>query len=70
MSSEKVNDERKIDLANNVQAGIHWNPLHDIPRDKLLSQVEDFACEKDSLEAVDVYGLQERRSSHTEPDRL
>ena len=53
MSSEKVNDERKIDLTNNVQARIQ-NPLHGISRGTLLDQVEDFAREKDLLDVVDI----------------
>jgi len=54
MSSEKASDyERKIDLANNVQARIQ-NPLHGIPRDTLLNQVEDFAREKDLLDVLDI----------------
>ena len=53
MSSEKVSEERRIDLANNVQARIQ-NPLHGIPRDKLLTQVEEFAREKDLLDVVDL----------------
>ena len=53
MSSEKVIEERRIDLANNVQARIQ-NPLYGIPRDKLLTQVEEFAREKDLLDVVDL----------------
>ncbi|GLB43015.1 putative major facilitator superfamily, sugar transporter (TC 2.A.1.1) family protein [Lyophyllum shimeji] len=58
MSTEKVTadvkeehyDEEKqqklnVDLANNVQAKIQ-NPLHGIPKEKLLAQVEEFAREQ------------------------
>jgi sugar porter (SP) family MFS transporter len=52
--SEKMNDTEKgsveeeehhVDFANNVNARIQ-NPLHGIPKAKLLSQVEQFAREK------------------------
>ncbi|KAJ6603120.1 hypothetical protein B0H10DRAFT_2167249 [Mycena sp. CBHHK59/15] len=54
MSSEKVDQEkgsdsfeeqRQIDLVNNVNARIQ-NPLHGIPHDRLLAQVEEFTREK------------------------
>ncbi|KAJ7887878.1 hypothetical protein B0H14DRAFT_2694867 [Mycena olivaceomarginata] len=53
MSSEKVDDdkapsveeERHINLVNNVNARIQ-NPLHGIPKARLLSQVEEFVGEK------------------------
>ncbi|KAJ7928599.1 hypothetical protein B0H13DRAFT_1968080 [Mycena leptocephala] len=54
MSSEKVDQERaadsfeeqrQIDLVNNANARIQ-NPLHGIPHDRLLAQVEEFTREK------------------------
>ncbi|KAG6833160.1 hypothetical protein H0H87_010547 [Tephrocybe sp. NHM501043] len=54
MSTEKLEKEvakhdeehqRKIDLANNVQARIQ-NPLHGISKPTLLAQVDDFAKEQ------------------------
>ncbi|PFH46025.1 hypothetical protein AMATHDRAFT_156846 [Amanita thiersii Skay4041] len=47
-SSNSIDKEetRHVDLAHNVQARIQ-NPLHGIPRKKLLQQVEEFAREKD-----------------------
>ncbi|GLB43018.1 putative major facilitator superfamily, sugar transporter (TC 2.A.1.1) family protein [Lyophyllum shimeji] len=53
MSTEKHTEEfydeeqqrREVDFAHNVQARIQ-NPLHGIPKAKLLAQVEDFAREK------------------------
>ncbi|KAJ7679753.1 hypothetical protein B0H17DRAFT_1077620 [Mycena rosella] len=53
MSSEKVDqeitasdqEERHINLVNNVNARIQ-NPLHGIPKARLLAQVEDFVGEK------------------------
>ncbi|KAJ3713394.1 hypothetical protein EV361DRAFT_936800 [Lentinula raphanica] len=56
MSTEKVHDTEKgsiedyreehhVDLANNVNARIQ-NPLHGIPKAKLMAQVEQFAREK------------------------
>ncbi|KAJ7124934.1 hypothetical protein C8R44DRAFT_781836 [Mycena epipterygia] len=54
MSSEKVDQEkatasfeeqRQIDLVNNTNARIQ-NPLHGIPHDRLLAQVEEFTREK------------------------
>ncbi|KAJ4000044.1 hypothetical protein F5050DRAFT_1804521 [Lentinula boryana] len=56
MSTEKVHDAEKasiedyreehhVDLANNVNARIQ-NPLHGIPKAKLMAQVEQFAREK------------------------
>ncbi|KAF7362073.1 putative polyol transporter 1 [Mycena venus] len=54
MSSEKVDQEkradsfeeqRQIDLVNNANARIQ-NPLHGIPHDRLLAQVEEFVREK------------------------
>ncbi|KAJ7209573.1 hypothetical protein GGX14DRAFT_630806 [Mycena pura] len=54
MSSEKVEhekgassleEERQINLENNVNARIQ-NPLHGIPKDRLLAQVQDFAREQ------------------------
>ncbi|KAG6916850.1 hypothetical protein DXG01_005149 [Tephrocybe rancida] len=53
MSSEKlekevdhdVEEQRKVDLANNVQARIQ-NPLHGIPKEALLAQVDTFVQEQ------------------------
>ncbi|KAJ6536340.1 hypothetical protein B0H19DRAFT_962966 [Mycena capillaripes] len=53
MSSEKVDEEttgsiqeeRQINLVNNVNARIQ-NPLHGIPKARLLAQVEEFVGEK------------------------
>ncbi|KAG5638132.1 hypothetical protein H0H81_001735 [Sphagnurus paluster] len=53
MSDEKIDkalhhdteEQRKIDLANNVQAKIQ-NPLYGIPKETLFTQVEVFAREK------------------------
>ncbi|KAJ7480835.1 hypothetical protein FB451DRAFT_1446910 [Mycena latifolia] len=53
MSSEKVDEEiagpveeeRQINLVNNVNARIQ-NPLHGIPKARLLTQVEEFVGEK------------------------
>ncbi|KAF9064148.1 hypothetical protein BDP27DRAFT_1334024 [Rhodocollybia butyracea] len=50
-SFEEQEGQRRIDLANNVNARIQ-NPLHGIPKTKLLSQVEAFAQEKGLEEAL------------------
>ncbi|KAF9024797.1 hypothetical protein BDP27DRAFT_1248583 [Rhodocollybia butyracea] len=50
-SFENQKEQRRIDLANNVDARIH-NPLHGIPKEKLLSQVDAFALEKGLEEAL------------------
>jgi sugar porter (SP) family MFS transporter len=44
-------EEHHVDLANNVNARIQ-NPLHGIPKAKLLAQVEQFAREKDMEEQL------------------
>ncbi|KAG5730310.1 hypothetical protein E4T56_gene10512 [Termitomyces sp. T112] len=57
MSTEKIKNDvsydeeqqDKIDLTNNVQARIQ-NPLHGIPKERLLSQVDSFAREQDMLD--------------------
>lgn len=45
MTYEEEEQQRKIDLVNNVQARIQ-NPLYGIPKDILLTQVEEFAREQ------------------------
>ncbi|KAF5389506.1 hypothetical protein D9757_004345 [Collybiopsis confluens] len=64
MSSEKIRDtdkgsieaqdEHHIDLAHNVNARIQ-NPLHGIPKAKLLAQVEEFTREKGLDDHLDVF---------------
>ncbi|KAG6860461.1 hypothetical protein C0995_010815 [Termitomyces sp. Mi166 len=56
MSTEKIEndvhhdeEQQKVDLANNVQARIQ-NPLHGIPKETLLAQVDAFAREQDMLD--------------------
>ncbi|RDB22336.1 putative polyol transporter 6 [Hypsizygus marmoreus] len=46
--------QRKIDLANNVQAKIQ-NPLHGIPKATLLSQVEAFTRERGLEDKTDIF---------------
>ncbi|KAJ7321019.1 hypothetical protein DFH08DRAFT_1085989 [Mycena albidolilacea] len=62
MSSEKVDDdkapsveeERHINLVNNVNARIQ-NPLHGIPKARLLSQVEEFVGEKGFNDRLELF---------------
>ncbi|KAJ3931602.1 MAG: hypothetical protein NXY57DRAFT_1006770 [Lentinula lateritia] len=44
-SVEELREEHHVDLSNNVNARIQ-NPLHGIPKAKLMAQVEQFAREK------------------------
>ncbi|RXW19746.1 hypothetical protein EST38_g6115 [Candolleomyces aberdarensis] len=46
--------ERELDLTNNVQARIQ-NPLHGIPRAKLVKHVEEFAKEKGLEDKVELF---------------
>ncbi|KAK0220814.1 hypothetical protein EDD85DRAFT_275555 [Armillaria nabsnona] len=53
---EKGYEDRndRINLVNNVNARIQ-NPLHGIPQDKLLAQVEEFTREKDFDEYIETF---------------
>ncbi|KAJ8095230.1 hypothetical protein PM082_010452 [Marasmius tenuissimus] len=72
-------EHHEVDFANNVNAKIH-NPLHGIPKAKLMSQVEEFTRERGFDDLLPVFqkgaliaqnpGKLRRSQSWTRPTRM